>query len=152
MSKEILNKLTGEILDIDKVTPVTVVEEQKFKTNYTNNTIDNDAEKNSGKYIIDDSQYIDFKKLLQRSAQCSKNPHQGVAEFLSQFPVVDNVGGIDEKDLQNVIDNNEMESSEVSSNELSTGATERPQESGEVANPVENSADVVGEAETNSEN
>lgn len=152
MSKEMLNALTGELFDVTKVQPVTVVESIKFRTNYTDNTVDNDAEINSGEYIIDDSQYIDFKKLLQRSAQCSKNPHQGVADFLSQFPVVDNVGGIDEKDLQNVINNNETEVSEVSSNELSTGATERPQESGEVANPVENSTDGVSVAEPNGQN
>lgn len=149
MSKTMLNSLTGEFIEIGKVQPVTVVESVKFRTNYTDNVVDNDAERNSGEYIIDDSQYIDFKKLLQRSAQCSKNPSEGVADFLSQFPVVDNVGGIDEKDLQNVINNNGMEVSEVSSNELSTGTTERPQEAGEVVDPVENSTDVAGGAETN---
>lgn len=145
MSKELLNKLTGELLDIKSVQPVTIVDEPlRFKTNYTDNSADGDAEVNSGEYIVDDSQYIDFKKLLQRSANCSKE----AIDFLSQIPVVDNVGGIDEDDLQNVINNNETEVSVDKSENLSTGATESPQEANEVVNPVDKLPDVE-QSETN---
>lgn len=140
-----INKLTGEILDLKDVQPVTIVEQEcKFQTHY-NYTPQGGAEVNSGEYIIDDSQYIDFKKLLQRSANCSKEAQ----DFLGSIPVVDNVGGIDENQLQNVIDNNETGVFVDKSNELSTSEAESPAAQ-EASNPVDNSTDVVSEAETNS--
>lgn len=145
MVKQFINSLTGEFVEAKNVQVVTLAEpEHKFQTRY-NYKPQGGSEENSGEYIVDDSQYIDFKKLLQRSAQCSKE----AVEFLSQIPVVDNVGGYDEKELQNVINNNETSVSVDKSDELSTGTTESPQEANEVVNPVENSTDVEAKAETN---
>lgn len=129
----------------EKILTVSQVPQKKFKTNYTDNSKTYDAEVNSGDYIVDDSQYIDFKKLLQRSAQCEKS----AVDFLSQIPVVDNVGGIDESDLSDVIKNTDVEVPEVQSEEISTSETESSQEAQEVSNPVDNSPDVSSVAETN---
>lgn len=145
MVKQFINSLTGEFVEAKQVQVVTLAEpEYKFQTRY-NYKPQGGSEENSGEYVVDDSQYIDFKKLLQRSAQCSKE----ATSFLASIPVVDNVGGIDEADLQNVIDNNETQVSVDNSSELSTGTTESPQEASEVVNPVENLPDVEAKAETN---
>lgn len=132
----------SDFLD-EKILTVSEFPQKKFQTHY-NYTPQGGSEVNSGQYIIDDSQYIDFKKLLQRSANCSKEAR----DFLSSIPVVDNVGGIDENQLQDVINNNETAVSVDKSNELSTGEVESPIAQ-ETSNPVENSTDVVSEAETN---
>lgn len=147
MTKQFLNSLTGEFLEISKIQPVTIVSaevKRNFRTNYTDNSKTYDAEVNSGDYIVDDSQYIDFKKLLQRSAQCSKE----AIDFLSEIPVVDNVGGIDDIEIDKVLKEMETDVSVVNSAELSTGT---PETQTEVAgdNPVDNSPDVSGEPETN---
>lgn len=140
----VLNKLTGEFLKLKDVQPVTIVEQEcKFQTHY-NYIPQGGAEVNSGQYIVDDSEYIDFKKLLQRSAKCSKEAR----DFLSSIPVVDNLGGMDENQLQDVINNNETAVSVDKSDELSTSEVESPTAQ-ETSNLVENSADVVSEAETN---
>lgn len=141
MTFDVINRLTGELLDVKTVQPVVLVDAPlHFRTNYTDNSADGDAEINSGEYIIDDSQYIDFKKLLQRSAQCSKE----AIDILSKYPVVDNVGGYDEKSLDDVV-NGFVSDNSV---DLSTSATESPQEANEVANPVDKSP-VVELSETN---
>lgn len=148
MSKELLNEITGEIVkekDI-QVVSMAIPAEIKFKTNYTNNEFGNVNEVNSGEYIIDDSQYIDFKKLLLDSAKRSKT----AMDFLSEIPVVDDVGGIAEGDLEKVISESQPSVNVDNSAELSTSTTESPQEANEVVNPVDNSTDVASEAETNS--
>lgn len=146
MVKQFLNTLTGEFIESKSVQPVTIVqaEQVKFRTNYTDNSVTNDSEHNSGEYIVDDSEYIDFKELLKRSSQCMKRP------TLDQLvdKVGSLVGGIDFVDSANGF--TEAEVDDITSEELSTSETSGPQESEEVSNPVENSTDVVSEAETNS--
>lgn len=148
MSKELLNEMTGEIIEEKdiQVVSMAIPAEIKFKTNYTNNEFGNANEVNSGEYIIDDSQYIDFKKLLLDSAKRSKT----AKDFLSKIPVVDDVGGIAENDLEKVISESQPSVNVDNSAELSTSTTEGPQEATEVVNPVDNSTDVASEAETNS--
>lgn len=148
MSKELLNEITGEIVkekDI-QIVSMAIPAEIKFKTNYTNNEFGNVNEVNSGEYIIDDSQYIDFKKLLLDSAKRSKT----AMDFLAEIPVVDDVGGVAEEDLEKVISESQPSVNVDNSAELSTSTTEGPQEANEVVNPVDNSTDVASEAETNS--
>lgn len=148
MSKEMVNVITGEIVkekDI-QVVSMAIPAEIKFKTNYTNNEFGNVNEVNSGEYIIDDSQYIDFKKLLLDSAKRSKT----AMDFLSDIPVVEDVGGVEQIDIEEYISQAETSVNVDNSAELSTGTTEGPQEATEVVNPVDNSTDVVGGAETNS--
>lgn len=146
MVRNVINNLTGEILDIAKVQPVTIVSHDtiKFKTNYTDNTVDGDAEVNSGDYIVDDSQYIDFKKLLARSSQCTKQDF----DFLSSIPVVDNVGGVEEKELDDIINASDMLVSVDKSDELSTSDAKTQTEVG-ASNPVDNTPDVSDKSETN---
>lgn len=146
MVRSVINNLTGEILDIAKVQPVTIVSHDtiKFKTNYTDNTSDGDAEFNSGDYIIDDSQYIDFKKLLARSSRCTKQDF----DFLSSIPVVDNVGGLEEKELDGIINASDTLVSVGKSDELSTSDAEVQTET-VASNPVDNTPDVSDKTETN---
>lgn len=134
---EVVDRSTGEIISYNAI-PVVTVGEQKFKTNYTDNSVTNDAEINSGEYVIDDSEYIDYKKLLLRSKKCGD---KAAKAFLENIPVVDNVGGIAEEALDEAIASSEVEiaesDSEVISNELSTGEAESPQEAQEASNPVD---------------
>lgn len=146
MSKQFLNTLTGEFVESKQVQPVTIVqaEQVKFRTNYTDNCVTNDAEHNSGEYIVDDSEYIDFKALLQRSAQCTKRPT--IDKLIDK--ISSQVGGIDVVNSANGFTESEVD--DITSEELSTSETFGPQEAEKVSNPVDNSTDVASEAETNS--
>lgn len=141
--KNYVNILTGEFVETKQVQPVTVVQpEKKFQTRYNYIPLGT-PEKNSGDYIIDDSQYIDFKKLLQRSAACSKES----VDFLSSIPVVDNVGGIDEKDLDDIIKGTDTIVSVDKSNDLSTSTPERPQEASVGVNLEDKEPDASDKSE-----
>lgn len=143
--KNYVNILTGEFVETKQVQPVTVVQhEKRFQTSY-NYTPLGTPEKNSGEYIIDDSQHIDFKKLLQRSSACSKE----AIDFLSMIPVVDNVGGIDEKDLDSVVKGTETIVSVDKSNDLATGVSESSQEAIVDTNPVDKEPDTSAKTEVN---
>ena len=126
----------------EKILTVSQVPQKMFKTNYTKN-VDNDAEHNSGEYIVDDSQYIDIKALLKRA----KKADPSAIAFLRDIPTVDGSKlGYDENDP--VINPQEVVS-EVKSDELSTSTTESPQEANEVVNPVDNTPDVSQETNGN---
>lgn len=129
----------------ENILTTSIIPQKVFKTNYTKNS-DNDAEHNSGEYIVDDSQYIDIKDLLKRA----KKADPSAIAFLKSIPTVDgskfgyaeNDPSLDPEQSQSVV-------SEVKSDELSTSEAESPQEANEASNPVDNTPDVSPETNGN---
>lgn len=134
----------SDFLD-EKILTVSQVPQKMFKTNYTKNT-DNDAEHNSGEYIVDDSQYIDIKALLQRA----KKADPSALAFLRDIPTVDGSKfGYTENDPALDPEQSQAPVSVDESNELSTSEAESPQEAIEAFNPVDNTPDVSSETSGN---
>ncbi len=65
---ELLNQDTGEIIEANSI-----VRKNQFDTNF-NITPRIDAEKNTGDYLVDDTDYVDLEVLIQRTKR--NNPRQ----------------------------------------------------------------------------
>lgn len=102
---DVVDKFSGEIISVN-ATPVTIVPMVKFKTNFTDNTITNDAEINNKPYEIDDSMYVPLKDLL-KMAERQKVP----------LKLVETFDGLSDEEVVQAINKDGESVSVVSSNE-----------------------------------
>lgn len=109
---DVVDKSSGEIISIN-ATPVTIIPMVKFKTNFTDNTVTNDAEYNNKPYEIDDSMYVPLKDLL-KMAERQKVPLKLVETFdgLSDEEVIQAIN--QDGESVSVVSSNDDISSDVS--------------------------------------